>query len=111
MTANVPIVPNVPGASVPIGASVLDAGTTGGEAAAKQFSVNTALWGRCRVVPRDSEPDEAVTMGYVSLEGEPDSLKLAIWKGGKWLDWRMKDFPVPVVRSYSVEKADGTPVF
>jgi hypothetical protein len=50
-------------------------------------------------------------MGYVALEGSGATVNLAIWKGGKWLDYRLKEFPAAVVQSYKVEKADGTPIF
>jgi len=78
---------------------------------APAFTMQSPLWGRCNIVPRDSDPTDAVAMGYVALLDDPSSLKLAIWKRDKWLDHKLKDFPVPVVQSYSVEKADGSPLF
>lgn len=97
--ANVPIVPNVPGASVPSGASVLT------------YTMRSPLWGLCRIVPREAEPTDTMAIGYVALEGSGKTLKLAIWKDGEWLDTRLKAFPSPVLQSYSVEKEDGTPIF
>lgn len=77
----------------------------------RTFTLNTWAWGPCRLVLRETDPTDKVTMGYVALEGSGKTVKLAIWKGGKWLDSRLKDFPAPVAKSYSVEKADGTPIF
>ena len=78
---------------------------------ARTFWMTSPLWGKCRVIPRDAEPTDRVAMGYVALDGAPGNLKLAIWKDGQWLSRDMKPFAMPVATSYSVEKADGTPIF
>ena len=78
---------------------------------ARHFTMRSPIWGLCRIIPREAEPQENVAMGYVALDGSPDNLTLAIWKDGHWLTPGLKPFGKPVAQSYMVEKADGSPIF
>lgn len=81
------------------------------EAALPMLSMHSRLWGPCRLIPHGMDEKPTSPLGYVALEGQENTAHVAIHHAGVWRGRNMKPFPAPVVGWYSVEKADGSPIF
>lgn len=76
------------------------------------FTFRHPWFGQCRLTPQDlAAPPETFQAAYVELEGADNSKLLAFYRDGEWLNHKMRPFPQPVVKWYSAEKIDGTPIF
>lgn len=80
---------------------------------ARTICLEGTLMGKVLLVeqPTGSAPTGDLVAGYVTLAGQPENLNLAVFKGGNWLDPKLRAFSRPVVTWYRMEKCDGTPTF
>lgn len=60
--------------------------------------------------PANESPAAATTIGYVDF-GDENHITQSIFSKGAWGDRKGKPWPQPVVRWYSMEKPDGSPLF
>lgn len=75
------------------------------------FTMESPLFGPCRLLPHGMDEEPQSPIGYVALDGQPDTVTFAVHHGGEWRGRDLKPFSRPVTTWYSVEKADGSPVF
>lgn len=75
------------------------------------LSMRSPLFGPCRLIPHTLQDEPTDLIGYVALEGEPSNVIAAIYQGGAWRGRDLKPLPAPILHWYSVEKADGSPLF
>ncbi len=76
------------------------------------LTMKSPLFGPCRLIPHTmDEVPENVVAGYVALAGEKVAYEVAIMQNGEWRDRKLRRFTKPIVGWYSVEKADGSPLF
>lgn len=76
-----------------------------------KLTMQSPLFGPCNLIPHGMDEEPSSPVGYVALEGQENTAFVAIHHKGEWRGRNMKPFPARVVGWYSVEKADGSPVF
>lgn len=79
----------------------------------KTYFVDTAVFGRCLLRPHmmaDDPPTSSMALGYVDFGDDDDTLRVSIFQAGAWRDRNFRKWAKPVVRWYSMERADGFPV-
>lgn len=75
------------------------------------LTMQSPLFGPCRLIPHGMDEEPTSPIGYVALEGQEQGALLAFYHDGVWRGRDMKPFPAKVVAWYSLEKANGDPLF
>ena len=75
------------------------------------FTIELPLFGTCGLIPHDMDQRPAGLLCYVTMEGNEKSATLAIYRNGEFQDRHERPFASPILRWYSVEKADGSIIF
>lgn len=73
-------------------------------------TMHSPLWGECRLTPQSDEPVQKFAIGYVAFEGDPDNLKLAMWRDGDWRDRQLRPLKGKVATWYKVTTRDGSAI-
>lgn len=77
---------------------------------APAFTIELPLFGTCDLIPHGMDEQPAGLFCYVTLEGG-ESATLAVYRNGEFQDRYRRPFASPIMRWYSVEKADGSIIF
>jgi hypothetical protein len=73
--------------------------------------MDTPYFGKCRLLPHAMDEEPAGPVCYIERAAMPGRLSLAVHKGGVFRDHKLKPISEPISAWYSVERADGRPLF
>jgi hypothetical protein len=78
----------------------------------KPLVMRSPVFGLCHLVPHTMEesPQSNICIGYVAFDDSGKAV-VAIYKNGEWRDRNLRKFKQPVTGWYSLETADGSPIF